>query len=387
MTEQERRSAIDWLVLNCDCWKGSGDREILNRLPDSKLEDLRDAAERNTHAIAIANKAVQGFTYEQAGKGKGEVLFRYNPEQDDWQFAVNTEEEEEEPKRKKHSEYEEEDEEEAVENRLDLEELAPARRGGRQRPRTTDDWFRNAPAEVQNTFRFAREVEQREKDRIVSEILANANISEQDRPVHRERLMRRSVEELNNDLALLPKSPKQEDLNRAAGAAPTGNGRTARAPSGFPGAEPGDEDMLITPTMNWRSVDGKGDEPVAVRNGVGGGSYVPTANSEEWLKEAPPEIRSVVRHAMAVEGREREKLIEELTANFQGSEDQERRLVARLKNKPLEELRDLVALTPRKDPVPKPNYFGSAAPLVNGRPDDAQVDVLPPPRMDYSSVN
>ena len=390
MTEQERRSLIDWLIINCDSWKSSGDREILVRMTDGKLEDLREAAERNSHAIAIANKAVQGFSHKRDDKDGG-MVFRYNTERDDWEYAVNEEEESPKKKKRKPSDYmeEEEEEEEEVTNRLLIEEV-PVPRSHGDRPRTAEEWFRNAPAEVQNTFRFAREVEQREKDRIVNEILTNSNASEQERPIHRERLMRRSVEDLQNDLALLPKAPKQEDLHRAAGGQPANNGRARNgAPLGMDGNELGDEDMLITPTINWRSVDGKNgetEEPATVRRGVGGGSYVPTANSEEWLKEAPPEIRSVVRNAMVVEGREREKLIEELTANFQGSEDQERRLVARLKAKPLDELRDLATLAPRKE-TPKPNYFGSTAPLSNARPDDAQIDILPPPRMDYSSAN
>lgn len=64
----------------------------------------------------------------------------------------------------------------------------------------------------------------------------------------------------------------------------------------------------------------------------------------EWLATAPNEIQSAVRNAMSIEQRERDGLIQQynqLTANSQNVEVKNR-MLERLKNKPLDELRDIV---------------------------------------------
>jgi hypothetical protein len=42
----DKTQLIDFLVTNCDCWKGEGDRELLNTMSEAKLKQLKDAAEK-----------------------------------------------------------------------------------------------------------------------------------------------------------------------------------------------------------------------------------------------------------------------------------------------------------------------------------------------------
>jgi hypothetical protein len=64
----------------------------------------------------------------------------------------------------------------------------------------------------------------------------------------------------------------------------------------------------------------------------------------EWLNGAPPEIRSVVTNAMAVEKQARVQLVRRIVANLEGA--QRKRMIERLADKPLDELRDLASAHP-----------------------------------------
>lgn len=48
-----KKDCIDWLVANCDCWKGEGDRALLDALPEPKLTMMKATAEK----VAALNAA------------------------------------------------------------------------------------------------------------------------------------------------------------------------------------------------------------------------------------------------------------------------------------------------------------------------------------------
>lgn len=106
----------------------------------------------------------------------------------------------------------------------------------------------------------------------------------------------------------------------------------------------------------------------------------PTAN--EWLATAPPDIRRAVQNAMQIEKREREHIVEHLTANL--DKETGKVLAMRLLNKPLEELRDLALLIPAHDYMSDRNnrgdlalnFFGAAGGAMNRLAENAQIDVL-----------
>ena len=241
-----------------------------------------------------------------------------------------------------------------------------------------------APTEVQNQWNQLQAIQQREKDKVIAQMLVNVSMA--DRQAHYERLNRRDLDELQNDLAMMPKVPTQEEVDRTTAAASTNN-RRAKGRS----AHKEDEDMLGVPTINWTPVaEGKQAE---LEYGKGqtnneAGQEEGEETEEEWLQKAPTHIRNRFYTATAIEEREKRKLIEELTANVH-DEEQERRLSARLQSKSLDELKDLAALSPRKEER-KPNYFGASAATTINRSapshSDPNEDVLPIPTFNWGEV-
>jgi predicted small lipoprotein YifL len=117
-------------------------------------------------------------------------------------------------------------------------------------------------------------------------------------------------------------------------------------------------------------------------------------SAEEWFKQAPPEVQSAVKNAMDIEIREKQSLIDRLTANLEDA-DKKAKVTNRLKDKSLDELRDLAELAPAVNngnpfaPGYQPDYSGQAAavanasdPLTNARPEPLGL-----PAWDYSQTN
>ena len=105
---------------------------------------------------------------------------------------------------------------------------------------------------------------------------------------------------------------------------------------------------------------------------------------QEWLAAAPPTVRSAVQNAMAIEQREKETLVRQLTANV-SDEDAQERLAKTLMAKPLDELHDLMALAPAPAPEPaRASYMGAAAPATNKREEFDPIDILPLPTAQWA---
>jgi len=115
--------------------------------------------------------------------------------------------------------------------------------------------------------------------------------------------------------------------------------------------------------------------------GEGGSSKKPTA--EEWLATAPPEIQGAVRNAMAVEQREKQQLIDKLTANLEG--DAKESVVENLKSESLDRLRILSALAPQQSPEsPQASYAGASTPAANQGCQHDKNDYLPLPVINWA---
>jgi hypothetical protein len=52
---------VDWMIANCSCWQSQGDREVLNALSESKLQQMKTVAERSQRAEQVAAAARKGF--------------------------------------------------------------------------------------------------------------------------------------------------------------------------------------------------------------------------------------------------------------------------------------------------------------------------------------
>ncbi len=387
LTQQERQGIITFLTANCDCWKQQGDHEVLNRFTDEKLVALKDHADGAERASAVANTAIRGFA-DDAGR----FAYRINPDNGRWERKEMTaneptyEEDEPDdshrqerappPRRRppmaqepppEEEEYVDEEEEQYAENR----KRAMA---GNARARTTDEWLRNAPPDVQNTYNTARQLEQREKDKVIAQLLVN--VSESEKRAHRDRLQTRSLDDLYNDLNLIPKTPSPEEVNRAAGGVLNRSVGNARRPRNS-----NDDDMLVAPTLNFDE-DGQAEVKTATTGPAANrdvGGYVDT-DDDAWLQSAPATYRQAVQNALAIEAREKRRLIDDIVSNLDDAS--EKRMRGRLANKTLEELRDIQILSPKRQGS-RPNYFGQSAPAANVQNQGAQDDILPLPKMEW----
>lgn len=55
LTQEQRKTHVDFLMANCSCWKSQDSEQILNSLPDDKLVELKADADRNRPGPAPAN--------------------------------------------------------------------------------------------------------------------------------------------------------------------------------------------------------------------------------------------------------------------------------------------------------------------------------------------
>lgn len=119
---------------------------------------------------------------------------------------------------------------------------------------------------------------------------------------------------------------------------------------------------------------------------------MPMMNEEEWLKNAPPAIRSVVENALNFEKTQKEKLITTITANENNIFTKEH-----LELFNLQQLQGMAALANNNKAKPEakaaaPLYIGaSGGPAINAKADkelavNEDLDMIPP-KVDWSAVS
>lgn len=366
LTAEQRQGIIQDLTTNCDCWQGEGDAETLNALVDDKLVAL---GRQHT----IAKLATTGFK-DPIGNS-----YRVSPESGQWegkkaaaptQQVVNAKKKAVPPDEEDMDEDEEEDDDMAKESKRRMFGKKP--KLNRKRPLSEDEWLESAPEHLVNSMRFAQQLEASEREKLITK-LAN-NSSEGDRPARVEWLKTQPLDVLQNMATMIP------------AAAPTRPNRATTINTEE------DNEVLSLPTINFGEEE---DTPTRTRNQASQGFDAPAASSDEdYLATLPASVQNTVREAQRIENRERTQLIEQLTANV--DEETADRLARRWANRPLDELRDLAAITPRKEVGRGTNlYFGAGAPLGNsgnrGIPGYSmngggmEDEVLPLPKLNFSN--
>lgn len=119
--------------------------------------------------------------------------------------------------------------------------------------------------------------------------------------------------------------------------------------------------------------------------------------TDDWMAEAPPEIQSAVRNAMAIEQRQKDSIIARLTANV--AAEKRDRLLGRLKAMSLDELTDMELMAPAVNqapgvgggvvarPVGNPLYTGAAGAVTNQKPAvSSDEDVLALPTINWAEA-
>ncbi len=185
----DKKEIVDFLITNCDSWV-ENDRELLTGLEDDKLTELKavfDKQRQNYDKLkknnAVANAGIATFNdswgnthtfNEKTGKWESEAAKKEKE-------PVANEKKEEPPKQK-----------------------------------TVEEWLADAPPEIREDLSFARNEKAKQKATIIRELLAN--VSDDAKPQQIERLQKRSIEELQADLSLMPAKKEEAPLANYFGA-------------------------------------------------------------------------------------------------------------------------------------------------------------------------
>ena len=376
---EERKAIIGYLVMNCNCWKNPGDAELLNSLTDEKLAAMKVDAEHNQKAIAVANAAVQGYVAD------GQNAYRVNPETGQWETGKVPQQNAQKTGDQLMGQHGSTTADETYRDKQNAERIAgrgkqPAEssdsnnRNSTARMPTADEWMRNAPAELQNRLNALSQLEQREKDKLISQMLANVQ-GTGEKQARYEQLNRYSLDELHNFHSLMPKSTSLDDISVA-----TQNGKGKLRQSNQ------DPDILEAPTIDWTNSKSPSQSRTTVGNApVQNITFDDDGQDEtDWLRNAPASIKNKIQQAESLVEREKRSIIEQLVASIQDDDDATR-LQQQLQNKGLDELRLMYSILPKTQQ--RASYFGTntPAPVVNRqRNNDTDSDVLPLPSIDWS---
>lgn len=61
LKDGQRQELIQWITVNCDCWKGDGDADTLNEFADDKLVEIAKAGDKARKAELALNAAVRPY--------------------------------------------------------------------------------------------------------------------------------------------------------------------------------------------------------------------------------------------------------------------------------------------------------------------------------------
>jgi hypothetical protein len=315
LSTQERQAIIGDLTSNCDCWKTAGGRQALEGMPDDVLAAVKADNDSAAETTQIANAAVEGFTDPNSG-----MTYRLDPEVQRWaRKPVGNA-----PKKAGASAGtgEDDDEEDEDTRRTGKENDRRMKGDGpsashapkRNRAQTPDEILNALPPEVQQEVQTAHQIVNREKERVVSQILQNSGLAENQWPSWRPALMQKGLEDLQAQLALQPKAPTVDPSVNAH------RGGKAAARRRQPASE--DDDALLLPTMNYNTPDGL-QPPSEKKNGQSAGSqedFVDNYDEEtdDEFENLSPRARARLARLQAVENREKAEIIDRLVANLDG---------------------------------------------------------------------
>lgn len=344
LTSCQRKDLVDNLITNCPTWNEEN-REQLSSLPDAALLEMNKPLAENTSDDDEAKKKEKEM--ENEGKAKDGKLLE----------GMSDEELENEIKKRREGKA-------TADNASSM---------------STEDWIKFAPPEIRETFKHAHEIEQQKKLGLISKL--TANLEGEEKRNQEIRLQNRSIEDLTQDLTLIPK--QQEPVKNQQEGKPEENWLTNILGKVGPGNNPDvkdDNDALMLPTMNY---DEEETDPLDTQ---GITTKIPTvANMEQqWINSAPESVRSLVQNAVAVEASQKEEIINRLTSHISNTSER-MRVQDRLKERSLAELKDLEVLNPTP-PNRKTDFTGSSTPVDNSvkLSQHDRDDILIPPSIDFS---
>ena len=184
LKDKTRKEKIDNLITNCKCWEET-DREVLNETGDKELDLFTTAF----NSSALVEKHEKTIAENQTVIEKQEVTIAEN--------ALHGHSPKEIEKIKKGRLIEDEEEENKGKTKMAKNEITIPEKA---EPIKLSD----LPFDLQEDILFARNQRKTEKTALIVQLVAN--VSEDQRQTQGERLAKRSLSELQADVALLPKA-------------------------------------------------------------------------------------------------------------------------------------------------------------------------------------
>jgi len=180
LTEKQKKEIVGALIANSCCWDAE-DLEILNAFSDDKLVALKGQADKESQQETVINSATTEYTDELG------TVHTWNAEKQVWENKAK------DPK--------------PVENE--------------EKKMTPEDWWNQAPEEVKATVNFGRELEKKERTRLIEKL--TANVKEEDKEKLQRQFEATTTENLQGLLSLVPESEPTPVTNYfgAAGPRPT----------------------------------------------------------------------------------------------------------------------------------------------------------------------
>lgn len=189
-----RQQTIEWLVANCECWKG--DTETLSKFSDEKLALLKRNAEQSKQHAAVANAALQGFN-------DGQVGAKFDPHQG--KFVVTNS-----VPTKTVADFSNEDLQKEVLRRLNPQQTGPQQTQANQQSQQTvpvtnmspQDILKLLPADTQELIREGLGALKEEKNTLIQRL--TANVAPERKTEVASSLMGKSIKDLREIASLLP---------------------------------------------------------------------------------------------------------------------------------------------------------------------------------------
>ncbi len=216
LTDNQRKELVDSIVDNCDCWKAE-DKEVLNTMDDRALTGIdsgikakikaEEAEKKAKEAESVSNAATKGWS-DATG-----VEHVWNSESSKWETKK-------------------------VEEPVNNSKTTPAKM-------TDEEWFEAAPPAVQSVVRNAIDMEIREKSQLIEKLTDNIS-DESVKAQQKERLAKRSIQDLRDDLELVGNSSNKSHNPFT----PNYAGASIPATNQLP-IDVDEDDLLIAPVINW----------------------------------------------------------------------------------------------------------------------------------------
>ena len=220
MNEAEKKTAIDTIITNSCCHEEE-DREVLNQASDDRLQKMLTVLNEQKDQTMVANKAMSDFEDSDGTK------YVFNRETNTW----NSTKKENKADKTKTEENGKKEEENVANNES-------------QKPLTEEEWLASAPTGVQEDLEFARNERARQKQDLVTRLVANVkDVQEQARISTN--FMKMTLNQLQ-DLAITIPEEKKPTPSYMGAATPatrqvTNSAEADFAPFGTPDEYLGDE--------------------------------------------------------------------------------------------------------------------------------------------------